>query len=636
MCDCHHLFTISIEAYNGKIPFIVSDIINELKKRHSEKVEGIFRLNGSDSRIKELISELNRGPISSWDNIKDVHTLSTTLKRYFREMTESRPIIPFEIYELLMKTNEDNDTKMYSKVKSVIHGGSVPKQNMLILAFIFEYLYSLSLFQEENQMSPKNLSICFTPNLLVPKEPSINMMSESLIANRVIELMIANYKDLFGNVIITDTDFCTEDDIAFLLLKPLDMRYLYILINRFKIRQSSIIPLIPNCRKSKKYRYMPPNYDPSKSIGDSTKEKSIQRRVTQKPTPNNYFCFQNQSSSVIKYEVENDESESMFSTTPTNKLNFQFKSHSPTKEETRKNLTNASPISSMSYNKANYSPNNEDTSFYRTTSYNSNNSSQTGSFSFKPQSSPIEDASNFRSLQLNSTINPSHINMFSFQPTSPLQNMESSLETPKERNKQENLSMPSTRHKTNEARRSSPSSRSLSFSFNNKTNPTTSESIISQTQMRQENKEKNVNQNTTINNKADNQTLITNENQETKPCIDNINAPAQHIVSTSEQVSLKQSNTNTYSNSQTNIQVSSPIVKQASSSPNVQNISLESNHQSQTPTKSNKISDLVKRFSQVADGNENIRGAKPLGRTCTTGNLNDKVINKIAIPSTFK
>jgi hypothetical protein len=59
-----NFFEMAPERCNGKVPFIVTDIVDELVGCHADQLEGIFRKNGPEQEIVELIGELSRDRIS--------------------------------------------------------------------------------------------------------------------------------------------------------------------------------------------------------------------------------------------------------------------------------------------------------------------------------------------------------------------------------------------------------------------------------------------------------------------------------------------------------------------------------------------------------------------------------------------
>lgn len=246
--DKVRFFEIPLESFNGKIPFIVVDLIEEMRRRHVENIQGIFRLNGSDSRVKEIIERYNNGPISSFAEYKDINDLSTTLKRYFRYMTfEKRPLIPFELYDCFIGLmNYGDEEKTNEVMKGLLKNLNQAKYKTL--GYLIKFLNDISKNQSVNNMTAMNLAICITPNILVAPETNQSLMKESGLANQVIELMIKNYDQIFDELVITKDDFCTDEDIATLWVPKLDLELIKQLTIRCKLREESLIPYVPMCR----------------------------------------------------------------------------------------------------------------------------------------------------------------------------------------------------------------------------------------------------------------------------------------------------------------------------------------------------------------------------------------------------
>ena len=58
------------------------------------KTEGIFRINGSEKKIRELELHLSQGNYNFLTKVEKPHTVTNYWKRALREMKE--PLIPFE------------------------------------------------------------------------------------------------------------------------------------------------------------------------------------------------------------------------------------------------------------------------------------------------------------------------------------------------------------------------------------------------------------------------------------------------------------------------------------------------------------------------------------------------------------
>ena len=57
---------------------------------------GIFRVTGSDSKIRELELHMSQSNFSYLAKIREPHTVTNYWKRVLREMEE--PLIPFNLY----------------------------------------------------------------------------------------------------------------------------------------------------------------------------------------------------------------------------------------------------------------------------------------------------------------------------------------------------------------------------------------------------------------------------------------------------------------------------------------------------------------------------------------------------------
>lgn len=255
------LWCLSPEAYSGKIPFIVTDLISELRRRHAEKVEGIFRLNGSDIKIKELTEALSHGPISNWENY-DVHCISTALKRYFRDMSEHEPLIPHDLYDCVIATMSVKEEGRYAVLlKKIINSISPPRQ--LTLAYLCKFCAEITENSSENKMSPKNLSICIGPNIIVSHdEDDANAMKNSSLANNAFEIMISHFNEIFGDIALDDSVICEDEDLEPLLAPTLNTVNVNHFVVRNKYRQGSLIPYVPVCRISNSPEFKRPSFQP--------------------------------------------------------------------------------------------------------------------------------------------------------------------------------------------------------------------------------------------------------------------------------------------------------------------------------------------------------------------------------------
>jgi hypothetical protein len=253
------------EDFHGKLPFVLTDLITELRRRNSHEVEGIFRLNGSDTDIRRLMDELNKGRIADWSKYEDIHVISCALKRYFRVMSEREPIIPNEICPCLVVTmdlgsqNEffvQQQRQLMTKLIAML-----PRIRALTLGYLISYLHELSLSSGVNRMTPSNLGICFGPNFVGDGalDPETAMHDQQAV-NSGIAMMIDNFQEIFAGLEFPDDLIMTDDDFQELLRPPVNLRHVQHQMFRCQFRHGRVIPFVPICRLMQEWQ--PPQRSP--------------------------------------------------------------------------------------------------------------------------------------------------------------------------------------------------------------------------------------------------------------------------------------------------------------------------------------------------------------------------------------
>lgn len=259
-------FEASPESFHGKIPFIVTDLITELRNRHSENVEGIFRLNGSDTKTRELCDALNNGRINDWSRYTDIHTVSTSLKRYFRSMAEVEPLMTSQLYDLFIAVVqlESPDRVIQLLRKLVQEIGRVRKYT---LAYLMRYLHEITENSKVNLMTAKNLGVCFGPNLLAANDiPQAEAMQHGLAVNKVVETMIEHYDEIFEGLEVGEDLLCNDEDFIEFNKPPVNLANVQYQMFRCQFRNGKIIPFVPLCRLLKKYER--PTREPPRMDGE--------------------------------------------------------------------------------------------------------------------------------------------------------------------------------------------------------------------------------------------------------------------------------------------------------------------------------------------------------------------------------
>jgi len=131
-------------------------------------VEGIYRLAGITSNVQALRRAFDdaRFPdlLSSQLVMKDIHSVSSLLKMYFRELPD--PVCTFSLYDRFVSAvqSTDEDDERSCELRKVL--GCLPRPNHRTLASLVKHLHRVSLHSESTGMTARNLAIVWAPNLL--------------------------------------------------------------------------------------------------------------------------------------------------------------------------------------------------------------------------------------------------------------------------------------------------------------------------------------------------------------------------------------------------------------------------------------------------------------------------------------
>lgn len=175
-------------------------------------VEGIFRLNGSEKRIKELKhifdSPDRYGKGLSWDGYT-VHDAANVLRRYLNDLPE--PVVPLDLYEKFRdplrgatKTavgdaegpqfidDFDVDAAIV-RYQQLIK--ELPPLNRQLLLYILDLLAVFAAKAEENRMNSQNLAAIFQPGML--SHPMHAMAPEEYRLNQCVLIFLIENQDHF-------------------------------------------------------------------------------------------------------------------------------------------------------------------------------------------------------------------------------------------------------------------------------------------------------------------------------------------------------------------------------------------------------------------------------------------------------
>ncbi|KAI0424979.1 hypothetical protein F5Y09DRAFT_347166 [Xylaria sp. FL1042] len=195
----------------GYVPIVVAKCGVYLKEK-ATSVEGIFRLNGSEKRIKELKIQFDSpdryGKGLVWDGYT-VHDAANVLRRYLNDLPE--PVVPLDLYErfreplrgntrqavgdsegtqLLENFDEQDAIRKYQALIK-----DLPPLNRQLLLYILDLLAVFAAKSDENRMTAQNLAAIFQPGML--SHPQHAMAPEEYRLNQCVIIFLIEHQDHF-------------------------------------------------------------------------------------------------------------------------------------------------------------------------------------------------------------------------------------------------------------------------------------------------------------------------------------------------------------------------------------------------------------------------------------------------------
>ncbi|KAI4866408.1 RhoGAP-domain-containing protein [Hypoxylon rubiginosum] len=212
----------------GYVPIVVAKCGVFLKEK-ATGVEGIFRLSGSEKRIKELKIQFDSpdryGKGLVWDGYT-VHDAANVLRRYLNDLPE--PVVPLDLYEKFRDplrghtkqavgdiegsqlVENFDEVEAIAKYQQLIK--ELPPLNRQLLLYILDLLAVFAAKAEENRMTAQNLAAIFQPGML--SHPQHAMAPEEYRLNQcVIIFLIENQDHFLIGMQGTGTDEKTKQEI---------------------------------------------------------------------------------------------------------------------------------------------------------------------------------------------------------------------------------------------------------------------------------------------------------------------------------------------------------------------------------------------------------------------------------------
>ena len=175
-------------------------------------MEGIFRLSGSEKRIKELKQAFDSpdryGKGLVWEGYT-VHDAANVFRRYLNDLPE--PVVPLDLYEKFREPLRGatkqavGDTEGPQFVDNFDVGAAISKYQQLItelpplnrqlLLYILDLLAVFAAKADENRMNSQNLAAIFQPGML--SHPNHAMAPEEYRLNQCVIIFLIENQDHF-------------------------------------------------------------------------------------------------------------------------------------------------------------------------------------------------------------------------------------------------------------------------------------------------------------------------------------------------------------------------------------------------------------------------------------------------------
>ncbi|GJJ68354.1 hypothetical protein EMPS_00700 [Entomortierella parvispora] len=207
----HRVFGAPLDRLMGPngekgLPQFVQDCISNLVS-NGLYVEGLFRRSPSSAMLKQVRAAYDRGnPVNLAEY--DIHISAVLLKLFLRELPE--PIFPTSVYEVLQETNrkESEPKNLLDFIRSEVLSQVTPN-NLVLMMEVFRLLKMVADRHESNKMTPYNLAVVITPNMLrhsdlmqeialggVGNKSKDSEVVGAVTLGTVVKVMIENYDDI--------------------------------------------------------------------------------------------------------------------------------------------------------------------------------------------------------------------------------------------------------------------------------------------------------------------------------------------------------------------------------------------------------------------------------------------------------
>lgn len=180
------------------VPKILTLLFYEIENEGLKDV-GIYRISTSISELNAAKSMIDKtGTLNFQEKVYDVHTLTSIVKSYFRELPDAlltdKVIDTFFSLRQKFQDEEIVEGELISKYKETL--GMLPLVNFHTLKLLLHHLQKISQLSEKNRMTASNIATVIGPALT--EASSLDSLINNFgFMNSILEKMITNFDYVF-------------------------------------------------------------------------------------------------------------------------------------------------------------------------------------------------------------------------------------------------------------------------------------------------------------------------------------------------------------------------------------------------------------------------------------------------------
>ena len=237
-----NFFTIPWSAYNGKIPFIITDLIKGIHEREGKSdFHGLFRENSLSTELDEFSERLSSELLREYPEEIDALFLSNLLKRYLKSVSEIEPLISKEMTEELFSIVRDKDIGDLDVAAIKEQIDKLDDSHKVPLSYIC-YIFKQIAENPETGMNVQSFSNILGA-ILLPSDASLYKQAAHLVNS-----LMMHVDELFDKSLYSEDKYQTPEEITNMAMPYIDFEDLAIEAQRRAIRD--------NCPIQMDYEYM--------------------------------------------------------------------------------------------------------------------------------------------------------------------------------------------------------------------------------------------------------------------------------------------------------------------------------------------------------------------------------------------